>query len=168
MKLLVEKLQNLQALYLRQMRMLLSAEEMIAIKTPFLTERASDPDLHQAFRGQSEAAEKRADKIREILGSLGKETEPIKCKVVYALFDEAEDLTADAGHESVRDAIVITAGQRVKHYQIAVYGTLRQFAQVLGRVDDAQFLDEAMHEAGNADKRLSGIAERVNIIAKAA
>ena len=168
MKLVIERVPDLQALYVKQLRLLLSGEEMIAIKTPFLTERATDPELHQALGKQSEDAEADATGLHEILSRIGRETSAIKCKVVYALFDEAEDLLKGTVHDAVRDALVIAEAQRVKHYEIAAYGAVRQFARVLNRVEDERLLNQTIHTKGEADKRLSEIAERVNPAAKAA
>ena len=166
MKIFLARLQNLEALYLRELRLLLSAEEMIAIKTPFLTERATDPELHKVLRKQTEDAEAQAGRLREMLSRARGESNPIKCRVIYALFDEAEELVQDAAHDAVRDAMVICEAQRIKHYEIAAYGALRQFARVLGHVEDERLLNETTHEEGKADKQLSSIAERVNAAAK--
>lgn len=168
MKIFLEKMQNLEALYFRQLRQLLSAEELISIKTPFFTERAKDPELQQVLRKQSEGAEEQAGRLRDMLGRASSEWEPIKCKVIYALFDEAEDLVKDAAHDSVRDAVLISEAQRIKHYEIAAYGAVRQFARVLERADDQHMLNEIVHEEDDADRQLSRIAERVNPAAKAA
>jgi ferritin-like metal-binding protein YciE len=168
MKIFLEKMQNLEALYHRELRQLLSAEELISIKTPFFTERAKDSELQQVLRKQSEGAERQAVRLREILNRAGSESGPIKCKVIYALFEEAEDLIKDAAHESVRDAVLISEAQRIKHYEIAAYGAIGQFARILDRAEDERMLDEAMREEGEAAKQLSRIAERVNPAAKAA
>ncbi len=168
MKIFLEKMQNLEALYLRDLRQMLSAEELISIKTPFFTERANDPELQRVLRTQSEGAEGQAARLREMLRRAGTESSPIKCKVIYALFEEAEDLINDAAHESVRDAVLISEAQRIKHYEIAAYGAVRQFARVLDRAEDERMLNETVHEEGEADKQLSHIAERVNPTAKAA
>jgi ferritin-like metal-binding protein YciE len=168
MKILIEKLQNLQALYDRDLRLLLSAEELIAIKTPYLTERTTDSELHQVLGKEIERGEGHAKRLREMLSRTGAESTPIKCKAIYALFDEAEDLVEAASHESVRDAVVISEAQRIKHYEIAAYGALRQFARVLGLMEDERLLGDAIREEGKVDKHLSSIAERVNPAARAA
>jgi len=168
MKIFVEKIQDLQALYVRQLRLLLSAEELIAIKTPFFTDRATDPQLRQELRKQSEDAEAHAVRLRDMLSRAGSESAPVKCKAIYALFDEAEELVKEAAHDTVRDAMLISEAQRIKHYEIAAYGALRQFARVLDRAEDERLLNETIHEKGDADKQLSSIAERVNPAAKAA
>ena len=74
----------------------------------------------------------------------------------------------DASDESVRDAALIAAAQRVEHYEIAAYGAVRHFAQILGEIEQAQLLDETMKEEGNADHLLTEIANRVNPYAEKA
>jgi len=166
MKLIVEKIANLQALYVRQLRMLLSAEEMIAIKTQMLIDGATDTALHQALRDHLAQEDNHAERLRKILHRLSDEQDPVKCKVIYALFDEAESLMQDSGHESVRNAVLIASAQRVGHYEIAAYGAVREFAHVLGREEDAALLDQTIQEEGQADKRLTQIAERINLAAR--
>jgi ferritin-like metal-binding protein YciE len=167
MKLMVEKTPDLQALYEKQLHLLLSAEEMTAIKYGFLVDSATDHELHQVLEEHRLETEVHANRLRDILRSTGS-TAPLKCKVIYALFDEAEDLLKGTSHDAVRHALLIAAAQRIEHYEIAAYGTVRQFARVLGRDSDARILDETIHEEGRADHRLTSIAERINPTAKKA
>lgn len=168
MKLFIERIPNLQALYEKQLRLLLSAEEMGAIKLGLLVDSATDPELHQALREHKQETSAHGARLREILTATAEGTDPLKCKVIYALFDEAEDFLKETSHEEVRDALIISAAQRIEHYEIAAYGTMRQFAAVLGRDRDIGLLDETIQEEGRMDHRLTSIAERVNPTAKKA
>lgn len=168
MKLFLEKIQDLQGLYLRELRLLVSAEELIAIKTPYCSERAKDAQLQSVLREQKADAETQAKRLREMFSRAGVEADPLKCKAIYALFDEGEEMVEDAAHESVRDAILISEAQRIKHYEIAAYGAVREFARVLGRAEDERLLNEAIREEGEVDRQLTAIAERVNLAARAA
>jgi ferritin-like metal-binding protein YciE len=168
MKLISEKIPDLKALYEKQLRLLLSAEEMGAIKLGLLVDSARDSELHEAMWQDKQETSLHGDRLREILVPTADGAHPLKCKVIYALFDEAEDLLQDASHDAVRDALVISAAQRIKHYEIAAYGTVRQFARVLGRDKDVELLDETIHEVGRTDHRLTSIAERINPAAKGA
>ena len=162
MKLLSEKISDLQALYLRQLRLLLSAEGMIAIKTPHLLETATDPELQQVFQQCVSESEGRAARLREILLHAPVDSaQPLKCRVVYGLFDEAEDMIEDCAHVSVRNAAIIAVAMRIKNYQTAAYQAVRQFARVLGREQDVQMFDEILREEGYDSRQLSGIEERV-------
>lgn len=168
MKLMSEKLPDLEALYVKQLRMLLSAEELILRGLPRMAETATDSELKQAFRSHVEETEKQAARLRTILEALPGDHDPIKCKVVSALIDEAEDMIEDSDHDHVRDAALIAAAQRIEHYEIAGYGAVRHFARVLKRDQDVTLLSQTIDEEGNADHRLTGIAERVNPTARKA
>jgi len=162
MKLFVEKIPDLHMLYIRELRLLLSAEEMIAIKMQALIDMATDSDLHKTLREHLEETEVHAARLREILKRAGGETSPLKCRVVYALFDEAEDMMQDCAHLTVRNVALIAAVQRIEHYEIAAYGALRQFAWVMGLDDDAQLLDQSAREEERSDRQLTQVAERVD------
>ena len=89
MKLMHEKIRDLESLYIRHLRMLLSAEELIAIKTPFLAENTTDSELRQIFQRYALQSREQATLIRALLERASLDSDPIKCLVVYALFDEA-------------------------------------------------------------------------------
>ena len=161
MKLFIEKMPDLQALYVKEVRRLLSAEEMIAIKEPILAELAEDPELNQAIRRNVEDTHAHASRLREILKRATGEADPLKCRVIYALFDEVEDLSQDAAHAEVRDAALIAEAQRVEHYQIASYDALRQFARILDRKEDSLVLEQTFREEIVANEDLARIARRV-------
>ena len=161
MKLLIEKLPDLQALYVKELRLLLSAEEMIAIKEPIMAEAAEDQELNHVIRQNIEDAHAHASRVRQMLKRATGAAEPLKCRVVYALFDEVEDLSQDASHIPVRDAALITEAQRIEHYQIAAYGALQQFARILGHTEDESLLLESLRDEELANQELAAIAERV-------
>jgi ferritin-like metal-binding protein YciE len=168
MKLLIEKIADLQTLYERQLRLLLSAEEMTAIKSYLFVDSATDPELHQALQEHQQESEAHAARLRDILTRTMGAADPLKCKVIYALFDEAEDLLQSVSNETVRNALLIGAAQRIEHYEIGAYGTLRQFARVIGHDNDARILEQTLREEECADHRLTGISERINPLAKKA
>jgi ferritin-like metal-binding protein YciE len=161
MKLFIEKLPNLQALYVKELRLLLSAEEMIAIKSPIMAELADDPELNQALRRNIADTHAHASRLREILQRATGSADPLKCKVVYALFDEVEDVSQDAAHVPVRDAALIVEAQRVQHYQIAAYGALQRIARILGHADDLAMLEQTFREEELASQELGAIADRI-------
>ncbi|HTX75951.1 MAG TPA: DUF892 family protein [Terracidiphilus sp.] len=174
MKWLSEDFRNLHALYLNQLRVLLSAEELIVRELPNLVIRATDVELQQAFRTHLEETEEHIRRLERILGEEHRRnpaadaTGPVKCKPIGALTTEAEEMIIDARDAWVRDAALIAAAQRVEHYEIAAYGTLRQWALLLGETAAAELLDQTLKEEGHADHLLTSIAERVNPKAKKA
>jgi len=168
MKLMSEKIRDLESLYVRHLRMLLSAAELIAIKTPFLAENTSDAELRKLFQGYALRSRDQSTVIRGLLERASSNSDPMKCRVVYALFDEAEDFIQDASHDEVRNAIVIAAAQRIKHYETAIYGATTEFARVLGRDEDARKLEKITEDERAEEQQLSNIAERINPSAKKA
>jgi ferritin-like metal-binding protein YciE len=161
MKMLIEKLPDLQALYVKELRLFLSAEEMIAIKAPLMAETAIDPELIQLFREHISEMHRHADRLRGILNRASGEADPLKCKVVYSMFDELEGIVEDASHVPVRDAALISEAQRIEHYEMAGYSTLRQLACALELGQDAQLLDQSFREKERANQELALMAERI-------
>lgn len=168
MKLVIEKLPDLRALYIRQLRLLLSAEEQIVKGLPIMIEVAVDTQLKQAFGSHLQETEVHVSRLREILGRIAGEALPIRCKALEALIGEAEASVHSCAHDAVRDAALIGAAQCIEHYEIAAYGAVRHFAHVLGREKEVEALNQTIHEEGHADHLLTSIAERVNPIAKKA
>lgn len=165
---------NLRALWVNQLRVLLSAEEQIVRALPDMITHAADEQLRQAFQSHLQETEVHIQRLENILAEQkGHDpaidaTGPEKCKAIAALRTEAEELIVDARDAWVRDAALIAAAQRVEHYEIAAYGTVRQWARVLGETRAAELLNQTAQEEGHADHLLSSIAERVNPKAKAA
>jgi ferritin-like metal-binding protein YciE len=148
--------------------LLLSAEEQIVRGLPTMMATTVDTQLRQVFQSHLQETELHVTRLRNILETISGEVEPLKCKTLSALFDETEEQVHGCSHDSVRDAALIAGAQRIEHYEIGSYGTLRHFAHVLGRSSDTEILDHTIHEEGHADHFLSTIAERVNPAAKRA
>ncbi len=168
MKLVIEKLPDLRALYIKQLRLLLSAEELIVRGLPTMIEVATDTQLKQAFESHLHETETHVTRLRNILTQITGEAEPLMCKSVLSLIEEAEDMAQDCSHDAVRDDTLIASAQRIEHYEIAAYGAVRHFASVLGRDSEAELLNQTIHEEGHADHLLTTIAERINPAARKA
>lgn len=160
MKLVVERVADLQSLYVKQLRVLLSAEEVIAMKSLYLRETAFDADLKDVLDKHWQDSERQAGRIREMLNHVTDDRQPIKCQTVYALFDEAEDLIEASAHAFVSDFAVIAVARRIKHYELAFYETARNFALALGRGEDVRLLEESYREETDTIQQLSKIADR--------
>lgn len=168
MKFFSENLKDLRELYVNQLRMLLSAEQQITKALPNMMEKATDEQLIQAFQSHLQETEMHVTRLEELLNQATGKADAIKCKVLAALVAETEDMIEDSKDASVRDAALIAAAQRVEHYEIAAYGAIRHFAQVLGEARAAEVLDKTIKEEGHADHLLTSIADRVNPTAKRA
>lgn len=162
MKLVIEKLPDLRAMYIKQLRMLLSAEEQIVHALPGLIGVATDAQLKQLLQSHLEETEVQVTRLRKILSQIAGEAEPLKCRALMALVNETEDMVADSSHEAVRDAALITGVQRIEHYEMAAYGAARHFAHVLGRDGDAELLDQTLQEERDTDHLFTLVAGRIN------
>jgi ferritin-like metal-binding protein YciE len=163
MKFFSENLGNLRELYVNQLQMLVSTEEQIIDALPKMVEKATDPELKRAFNTHLQETRAQLSRVQQILHAATGEAKSMKCKALAGLVTEAEDMIKDAADNSVRDAALISAAQRVEHYEIAVYGTVRYFAEVLGESSAADLLDLTLAEEKHADELLTKIADQVNI-----
>ena len=167
MKILSANIQDLRTLYESNLKKALDMEQKIIKALPNLIEKASDPDLITAFQAHLEETRGHARKIEVLLQRNVGEARTETCKVINGLTTEASDTIRDVIDASIRDIAIIGAAQQVEHHEIAVYGTLRRWAEILGLPQDAAILESIEEEEGNADELLTEIAERVNYHAAA-
>lgn len=172
MKIVSENFKDLHALYVNQLRAMLSAEEQIVRALPDMANAATDEQLRDALWSHYKETDVHVKRLEELLAA-EKSADPgldgtsaIRNKAVHGLIAEAEDMMEDARDAFVKDAAIIAAAQRVEHYEISAYGTLRQFADVLGDIAAVEILDKTAKEEGHADHLLTSIAERINVDAK--
>jgi ferritin-like metal-binding protein YciE len=163
MKLFSADLDSLRDLYHNQLRMLVSTEQQIIDALPTMLEKATDVQLKQAFQSHLQETKVHVTRLQNILREENHETDAIKCKALSALVSEAEDMIKDATDLTVRDVALIAAAQRIEHYEIASYGTVRRWAEILGEAEQAALLDKTVQDEGHADQLLTSIAERVNV-----
>jgi ferritin-like metal-binding protein YciE len=168
MKFFSANIESLRELYDNQIRSLLSTEQQITEALPKMIEKATDPELKQAFQTHLKETQNHVTRLEQILSERGGKVDSIKCKSTAALISGAEDLIKDTKDESVRDAVLIAGAQRIEHFEIASYGTVRNWARILGENRQAQLLDQTVKEEGNADHILTSIANRVNPYAEKA
>jgi ferritin-like metal-binding protein YciE len=168
MKLTSEHLKSLHELYIAKLKKTLDMEREITKALPTMIDKSSTPELANAFRSHLQETEGHVTRIEQILqrhtGSASTET----CKVIAALVTEAKDGIKDAKDDAtVLDATLIAAGQQVEHHEIAVYGTLRSWAQLMGHNEDVALLESTLKEEKAADEKLTRISTQVNAMAAA-
>ena len=168
MKFFSENLANLRELYINQLQMLVSTEEQIIDALPKMVEKATDPALKEALNTHLQETRAQLSRVQQILNKTTGDAKSMKCKALAGLVTEAEDMIKDAADDSVRDAAIISAAQRVEHYEIAVYGTLVFFGEILGETNAVELLDRTLSEEKHADELLTEIADRVNVDAEKA
>lgn len=162
MKFFSANLQDLRELYINSLQKTLDMEQQITKALPTMIEQSTDTQLKQAFQSHLQETETQVERVQGILDTLAGESSTIKCKPLAALVAEAQDMIKDAADPSVRDAALIAAGQQVEHHEIAVYGTLRTWAGILGETEQARILEQILEEEKHADVLLTGISSRVN------
>lgn len=163
MKLFSANLTSLEELYYTELKKALDLETTITKALPKMIEKATDVELKEAFQTHLSETETHVDKVRSLLDSDDSET----CKVIHALVSEAETTMSDVEDPAVLDVALIGAAQQVEHHEIAVYGTLRAWAELLGKTNDAAVLESIEAQEKNADVLLSEISDRVNTDAPA-
>ena len=145
-------IENLQQLFVEQLRDLYDGEQQITEALPKLIEKASNPQLKSALKEHLEVTQPTGE----------------SCKGMKGVIKEGDDVVGKAKDPAVRDASIITSCQRVEHYEMAGYGTVKTYARLLNKPEYESILEEILDEEKEADQTLSAIAESVNIEAKAA
>ena len=155
------ELTSLKDLYVEQLKDIYSAEKQILKALPLMAERASSGELKTAFQEHEAQTAEHARRLEQVFESLGEKPKEHKCKAMEGLLKEGEEMMAMKGEPSVLDAGLITSAQRVEHYEIAAYGSVRNYAERLGFRDQAELLQRTLDEEGKTDHRLTAIAETV-------
>lgn len=162
MKLFSENIEDLRTLYIANLKKALDMEQKITKALPTMIEKSTDQQLATAFRNHLEETRGHVTKVEGLLRDAAGEPSTATCKVISALVTEAEDSIKDAGDASIRDITLIACGQQVEHHEIAVYGTLRSWAELLGNDRAADTLESILEEEKKADELLSTISDSVN------
>jgi ferritin-like metal-binding protein YciE len=135
------------------------AEKALTKALPKMAKKASAPELVQAIQNHLKETEQQVQKVERVFEAIGKKPQAKKCEAMAGLVKEGEEIIKDTEKGPQRDAGIISAGQKVEHYEIATYGTLCTFASTLGLNDAAQILQEILEEEKNADAKLTEVAE---------
>jgi ferritin-like metal-binding protein YciE len=160
---------NLRELYITNLQRALNMEKQIVDKgLPAMIEKSTSPELAEAFRAHLEESKMHVSRLERILDAQVGEDSDSKCKVMATLISAAESDISDAANEGIRDVVLIAAGNQVEHHEIAVYGTLLNWAEILGENNDAALLEKTLTEEENADALLSELATEINVESVAA
>jgi len=152
------QLQTLNDLFVEQLGDLYSAETQLVEALPKLAAAATNNKLRQAFEQHLSETHDHVQRLEEIYGQAGITRSPETCMGMQGLIREGQEMITAQGDAAVRDAGLIAAAQRVEHYEIAAYGTVRTIADQLGFDDAKDLLDQTLDEEGQADKLLTKIA----------
>jgi len=152
-------LDSLQNLFVTELKDIYNAEKQLVTALPRMAKAASSPQLAEAITQHLKETEGHVARLEQIFQSLDLPIRGKKCKGMEGLLEEGKEIMAEEGQESVRDAALISAAQKVEHYEIAAYGCLRSYAQILGHNDAAKLLEQTLKEEEAADEKLNELAE---------
>jgi ferritin-like metal-binding protein YciE len=162
------KLETLRELMIDELQDLHSAEQQIVKALPKLVKASHNPKLKQAFEHHLEETKNHVTRLDNIFKRLSESPKGKTCEGMKGLLKEGEERISDGGEPEVLDAGLISAAQRVEHYEIAAYGSARTYAELLGDREAVRLLEETLQEEKAADSKLNQVARTVNIEAKAA
>jgi ferritin-like metal-binding protein YciE len=153
---------SLKKLYIDELKDLYSAENQLVKALPKMAKAASAEDLREGFQEHLEQTKGHVQRLEEIFRSLDESPKGKKCVGMEGLVKEGSEVMAEDLEDAVLDAGLIGAAQRVERYEIAAYGTVCEFAKVLGEAEHASLLEETLEEEKETDEKLTGLAKRVN------
>lgn len=161
-------LETLQDLLVHELKDLYSAERQLIQALPKMAKAATSDELRTAFENHLAQTEEQVVRIETIMESFGESPKGQKCAGMEGLIEEGKNLLKEDADEDVMDAGIIAAAQKVEHYEIASYGTVVEYARVLGHTEALQLLEQTLEEEKTADELLSRIAEGgINALADA-
>jgi ferritin-like metal-binding protein YciE len=152
-------LESMQDLFLNELKDVYNAEKQILRALPRMAKAADAPALQQAFDKHLRETEGHVNRLERIFKSLGQAVRGRKCKGMEGLIEEGKEILEEKGAPEVIDAALISAAQRVEHYEIAAYGCLRAYAQLLGYDEADRLLQQTLQEEEATDEALSALGE---------
>jgi ferritin-like metal-binding protein YciE len=153
------KLESLKDLYLEQLKDLYSAETQIVEALPKMAEAAKSADLRKGFTDHLRQTEEHVRRLEKVFQDLQQSPKGHTCEGMKGLLKEGSEMTKMSGDPSVIDAGLIACAQRVEHYEIAGYGTVRTYAELLGKDQHVTLLERTLQEEEETDERLTELAE---------
>jgi ferritin-like metal-binding protein YciE len=152
-------IETMDDLFVHTLRDIYYAENKIINSLPDMIDKASDPQLKQAFQKHLGETRNHAKRLEDVFRMHGVEPRAVDCPAIDGIVEEAEDVAGEVDNKLVMDAALVAAAQAVEHYEIARYGTLIAWAKQLGRNDCASVLEQTLNEEKSADEKLTSLAE---------
>jgi ferritin-like metal-binding protein YciE len=150
------------ALFVEELKDLYSAKNQITEALPKLIKAASSEDLRSAFEHHLRETEGHVQRLEQVFQMLGSSPKGKACDGMKGVLDEGSEMLHETAEGNVRDAALISAAQRVEHYEMAAYGTVRSYAEHLGQSQVSQILEKTLREEKAADKKLTEISQKLN------
>ena len=158
---------TLRQLYVEELRDIYDAEKQLIKALPKMAEAATSEELRNGFEEHLEQTKGHAERLEQIFNELGEKATGKKCKGMQGLVSEGSEVIHEDFEGEVKDAGLISAAQRVEHYEIAAYGTVRTYATLLGEENAVTLLEKTLAEEKETDQNLTELAEGINAEANA-
>ena len=155
------QMENLEDLLKEDLKDLLNAENQIIKALPKMIKSASNEELRSAFETHLEETKVHVDRLGQVMEILGMPAKGKTCKAMQGIIEEGKEVMEEDAEEDVMDAALIGAAQKVEHYEIATYGTLCTYAELLGLQDAKRLLGQNLEEEKRTDQKLTELAEAV-------
>ena len=153
---------TLKGLYLEELKDLYDAENRLIKALPKMAEAAESSELRQGFESHLEQTKQHASRLEKIFERMGEEPKRKKCAAMVGLIQEGDDLMGEHYEDGVKDAALISAAQRVEHYEMAAYGCVKTWAGVLGDSESKALLEQTLSEEKETNQKLTELSETIN------
>ncbi len=157
------KITTLHELFLDQLRDLYSAETQLTKALPEMAEAANDPTLRKGFQKHLEETKGHVNRLEQIFNQFGEKPTGKTCQAMEGLIKEGKETINENATPEVKDAALIAAAQRVEHYEMAGYGSVRTYAELMGDEAAAELLQSTLEEEAATDQTLTEVAETLNM-----
>jgi ferritin-like metal-binding protein YciE len=165
-ELTMSKINTLHDVYVEQLKDLYSAETQLIKALPKMAKAATSPDLAKGFEDHLEQTKEHAARLEQIFEELDEKPTGKKCKAMEGLVAEGAEAIEEDASDAAKDAMLIAAAQRVEHYEIAGYGSVKTYAELLGEDEAAKLLEQTLQEEKDTDQKLTEAAESINVEAE--
>jgi ferritin-like metal-binding protein YciE len=156
------KTATLRDLYVDELKDLYDAENRLVKALPKMAKTATSQDLRTGIEGHLEQTKEHVNRLKQILTDMGEKAGGKKCPGMIGILDEGEEMMDEDFEGSLMDAALISTAQRVEHYEIAAYGCVRSWAELLGEDEARQLLDKTLEEEKETDQKLTQLSEEIN------
>jgi ferritin-like metal-binding protein YciE len=155
------QMQNLEDLLKEDLKDVLHAENQIVKALPKMIKKTSNPDLKDAMSTHLEETKGHVERVEQVMELLGMPFRGKTCKAMQGIIEEGKEVMEEDAEDDVMDAALIGAAQKVEHYEIATYGTLCTYAELLGLKEAKRLLGQNLEEEKMTDQKLTALAEEV-------
>ena len=156
------KTKTLKDVYVDELRDLYNAEQQLIKAIPKMAKASTSEELRKGFEEHLEQTKGHASRLEQVLQALGESVKGKKCKGMEGIVAEGGEVMSEDYEGAVMDAALITAAQRVEHYEIAAYGSVHAFATLMEETEAAGLLEQTLEEEKETDEKLSELSEQIN------